>query len=93
MCSARRAGRPITASIVSAGTAPGRYRTGISPVASTTVDSRPCAVGPASRIIAILSPKSAATCSARVALTCPERFADGAASGRSTAAKSCRATG
>ena len=58
-----------------------------------TVDSRPYAVGPPSRISAMPSPKSAYTCAARVGLRRPERLAEGAASGRSAARSSACATG
>ena len=57
------------------------------------VDSRPIAVGPASRMTATASPRSAATWAAVVGLTWPERLALGAASGRPKAASSAWATG
>ena len=59
---------PITCSIASSGTAPGRSTKGVAPTRLKTVDSKPCAVGPPLRISVALSPKSEATCSARVAL-------------------------
>ena len=47
------------------------------------VDSTPDWQGPSSRIIAILSPRSASTCVAIVGLMRPDKLADGAAIGRS----------
>ena len=66
---------------------------GSSPVASTTVDSRPTGVAPPSRIMATRSPRSASTCAAVVGLTCPERLALGAAMGGSPPRSRAWATG
>ena len=78
-------GRPSTRAISSRATPPRRRMIGSSPVTSTTVDSRPTAVAPPSRIIATRFPRSASTCAAVVGLTRPDRLALGAAIGRSTA--------
>jgi len=58
---------------------PGRSNAGRSPETSTIVDSMPTSLGPPSRTRSTSEPRSARTWSARVGLTAPKRFADGAA--------------
>ena len=57
------------------------------------VDSRPCAVGPASTISGMRPPRLAATCSARVGLIRPLALAEGAASGLPVASSRSRIAG
>ncbi len=70
---------PSTAAIFSIGIAPRRSNVGSLSVNATIVDSMPWRHAPPSRIKAISSPKSSATCCAVVALMRPKRLADGAA--------------
>jgi len=75
--------RPVTASISSTPTAPGRSSRGTSPVQSTIVDSTPTSLGPPSstqsRAGSRTSPSSSTTCAASVGETRPNRLALGAA--------------
>ena len=57
------------------------------------VDSSPIGVGPPSTISSMRPRRSASTCCAVVGETWPERFADGATTGRPNAARMSRATG
>ena len=80
--------------MTSAAMPPGRSRRSVPPSTLTIVDSSPTWVGPPSTISGILSPRSASTASAVVALMRPEELALGAASGRpkraiSSAPKPC----
>ena len=70
---------PITASIISSVTAPGRRITGGSTLMSTMVDSRPMTACPPSRIISMRPLKSSSTWAAVVVLGRPETLALGAA--------------
>ena len=85
-------GRPSTRSRSARAMPPERSSAGRSRN-PTIEDSRPIVVGPASRMQATLSPRSAATWAAVVGLTWPERLALGAATGRPNAASRACATG
>jgi len=65
-------------------TGPWRKIHKVSVLQSIMVDSTPDWQGPSSRIIAILSPRSASTCVANVGLMRPDKLADGAAMGQPT---------
>ncbi len=84
---------PTTMAIISGVTAPGRRMRGRSPVASTTVDSRPTSLAPPSRIRGMRPSRSDSTCLAVVGLGLPERLALGAARGNPQAAIRARAAG
>ncbi len=88
----RRTG-PMAASRDSRLTPPGRSKNGVGPLKSSTVDSTPTLHAPESIIAAIRPPRPASTCAALVGLTPPERLADGAATGRPSAAIKRCATG
>ena len=60
---------------------------------ATMVDSRPIGVAPPSTMSSMRPRRSASTCCAVVGETWPERFADGATTGRPKAARMSRATG
>jgi hypothetical protein len=79
--------------MASRGTPPGRRITGGSAVKSSTVDSTPTGVGPASSTSSMRPAKSAITWSAVVGLGRPNRFALGAAMGVALARISASATG
>ena len=87
----RSAFTPSAASISSVATPPGRRMRTPSGPALTMVDSSPTGVGPPSAINPILSPRSSLTAPAVVALMRPDELAEGAASGRPSAAISSRA--
>ena len=82
---------PKAAAMASREIAPGRSRRMVPPRQAMIVDSSPSGEGPSSRIQSTRPCRSAATCSARVGLTRPDRFADGATSGSPTASISARA--
>ena len=84
---------PDTSSTRSRETLPGRRITSSSPVQSTIVDSTPTVHGPSSRTTSTSSPRSARTSPAVVGLTCPKRFAEGAAMPPPNARSSASATG
>jgi hypothetical protein len=73
--------RPATRSISDAARPPGRSSLNRPSSTLTMVDSTPTALAPASRISLILSPRSASTWAALVALILPDVLALGAASG------------
>lgn len=78
---------PMTRSMSSCVTLPGRRIAATGPVKSSTVDSMPTRARPPSTTRSTLSPREAATCAASVGLTVPEMLALGAASGRWAAAR------
>ena len=82
---------PMTASIASTVTPPGRNSMGAEPQRSSTVDSTPSGQGPLSSTAAMRPDKSSKTCCGVVGLTLPERFAEGAATGRPVARSSASA--
>ena len=91
--SPRCSSAPISASIASLGTPPGRSSVARPSASSTTVDSTPTRHGPPSSTRSTRVPSPRTTCAARVGEIRPNRLAEGAATGMPAARIRASATG